>query len=74
MEIDRQSIAIQLELHPQFDASRDQHGVLTTLDYAKAGTHDESWIHLEVERITDPLRIKALGDGLVSVLNDVRSG
>ncbi|MCY7389529.1 MAG: NAD-glutamate dehydrogenase, partial [Burkholderiales bacterium] len=30
-------------------------------------------IHVEVERITDPARIKALGDGLVSVLGDVRA-
>ena len=73
MEINRQGIAIQLVLHPLFDASRDQHGVLTTLDDARTGTHVESWIHVEVERITDPARIKALGDGLVSVLNDVRA-
>ena len=73
MEINRQGIAIQLVLHPLFAASRDQHGVLTTLDDAKTGTHVESWIHVEVERITDPARIKALGDGLVSVLNDVRA-
>lgn len=33
----------------------------------------ESWIHVEVERLTDPTPIKALGDGLVSVLTDVRA-
>ena len=73
MEINRQGVAIQLVLHPLFDASRDQDGVLTTLDDAKTSTHVESWIHVEVERITDLARIKALGDGLVSVLNDVRA-
>ena len=73
MEIDRQGIAIELVLHPLFDATRDQHGVLTRLDDAKGGTRVESWIHVEVERITDPARIKALGDGLVSVLSDVRA-
>ena len=73
MEINRQGIAIQLVLHPLFDATRDVHGVLTKLDDAKGGKRVESWIHVEVERITDPARIKALGDGLVSVLGDVRA-
>jgi len=73
MEINRQGIAIELMLHPLFDATRDQHGVLTMLDDAKGGLHVESWIHVEIERITDPARIKALGDGLVSVLSDVRA-
>ena len=76
MEINRQGIAIQLVLHPLFAATRDQHGVLSKLDDAK-GAEDsarvESWIHVEVERLTDPARIKALGDGLVSVLADVRA-
>ena len=73
MEINRQGIAIQLVLHPLFDATRDQHGVLAKLDDAKGGKQLESWIHVEVDRITDPARIKALGDGLVSVLSDVRA-
>ena len=73
MEINRQGIASQPLLHPTFHRSREQHGVLTTLDEARAGTHAQSWIHVAVERITDPLRVKALGDGLVSVLNDVRA-
>ena len=81
MEINRQGIVIQLVLHPLFEATRDAHGVLAKLDDTEVGmhaetranTHVESWIHVEVERITDPVRIKALGDGLVSVLSDVRA-
>ena len=73
MEINRQGIAIELILHPLFDATRDQHGALVKLDNVKGGKHIESWIHVEIERITDPARIKALGDGLVSVLGDVRA-
>ena len=73
MEINRQGIAIELILHPLFDATRDQHGALVKLDNVKGGQHIESWIHVEIERITDPARIKALGDGLVSVLGDVRA-
>jgi glutamate dehydrogenase len=73
MEINRQGISAQLIIHPLFDASRDDHGALTQLDDARDGEKLESWIHVETERITDPARIKALGDGLVSVLNDVRA-
>ncbi|MBL8524343.1 MAG: NAD-glutamate dehydrogenase, partial [Betaproteobacteria bacterium] len=73
MEINRQGIGVQLIIHPLFDASRDDHGALTQLDDARDGEKLESWIHVETERITDPARIKALGDGLVAVLSDVRA-
>ena len=72
MEINRQGIATHFVIHPLFSAARDQHGQLTALAAPGDGVKLESWIHVEVERISDPLRIKALGDGLVAVLNDVR--
>ena len=73
MEINRQGIAIQLLLHPLFDATRDSAGVLTKLDDAKGGTHLESWIHVEIEKITDAARIASLSAGIASVLRDVRA-
>ena len=73
IEINRQGIATHFVIHPLFDASRDHHGQLTQLAPPHDGVKLESWIHVEVERITDPARIKALGDGLVAVLSDVRS-
>lgn len=73
MEINRQGITTHFVIHPLFDASRDKHGQLTHLDNPHDGVKLESWIHVEVERISDPARIKALGDGLVAVLGDVRS-
>jgi len=73
MEINRQGIATHFVIHPLFDALRDKHGQLTYLDNPHDGVKLESWIHVEVERISDPARIKALGDGLVAVLGDVRS-
>ena len=73
MEINRQGIATHFVIHPLFDASRDNHGQLIELTPPHDGVKLESWIHVEVERITDPARIKALGDGLVAVLSDVRS-
>ena len=73
MEINRQGIATHFMVHPLFSATRDQHGQLTALAAPHDGAKLESWIHVEVERISDPQRIKALGDGLVAVLNDVRA-
>ncbi len=73
MEINRQGIDTQLVIHPLFNVGRDQHGALTSLDDAASSAVSESWIHVEIERITDPARIKALGDGLVAVLSDVRA-
>ncbi|MEO8102401.1 MAG: NAD-glutamate dehydrogenase [Betaproteobacteria bacterium] len=73
MEINRQGIAAHLIIHPLFSATRDDHGVLTGLEDAREDEKLESWIHVETERISDPARLKALGDGLVAVLNDVRT-
>ncbi len=73
MEINRQGIAIQQIAHPLYDASRDKHGALSTLAHPADGKKLESWIHIEIERITDTSRIKTLGDGIVSVLSDVRA-
>lgn len=73
MEINRQGIAIQQIAHPIYAATRDVHGALTALAPAGEGKTLESWIHIEVERLTDNNRIKTLGDGLVAVLADVRA-
>jgi glutamate dehydrogenase len=73
MEINRQGIGVQLVVHPLFAAGRDKDGVLAALGEAHDGQKLESWIHVETERISDPARIKALGDGLVGVLADVRA-
>jgi glutamate dehydrogenase len=73
MEINRQGIAIQQIAHPLFSVRRDKHGTLTALSPITEGQKLESWIHIEIERLTDPARIKSLGDGLVAILSDVRA-
>jgi glutamate dehydrogenase len=73
MEINRQGIAMQQIAHPLYAATRDAHGALTALASSAESKTLESWIHIEIERITDAKRIKALGDGLVAVLSDVRA-
>ncbi len=73
MELLRQSVDTRLVIHPLFSVTRDKHGELVSMGDAASGSTSESWIHVEIERITDPARIKALGDGLQSVLSDVRA-
>ena len=73
MELNRQNIATHFVIHPLFEASRDAHGQLVELLDPRDGNKLESWIHIEIERMSEPERIKSLGDGLVAVLNDVRA-
>jgi glutamate dehydrogenase len=73
MELQRQSVDTRLVIHPLFNVARDLHGEMVSIGEAASGAAPESWIHVEIERITDPVRIKELGDGLVAVLSDVRA-
>ncbi len=72
MEINRQGLSAHQILHPLYQVERDDHGHILKLGSPDGGKL-ESWIHVEVERITDPARIEALGRGMESVLADVRA-
>jgi glutamate dehydrogenase len=71
MEVNRQGYAVQLLAHPIYAVRRDAEGHWLGLD--GEGARAESFIHMEVERESDPARIKALGQGLSQVLGDVRA-
>ena len=73
MEVNRQDHALHLFLHPLFQALRDQEGRLQSFGAQTGGPRQESLIHVEVDRETEPKRLKALGAGILSVLSDVRS-
>ncbi len=80
MEISRQGFTSQQIIHPLFSPVRDEQGSLLRLDGAdasgtKAGESGalESWIHVEIDRVTDAARIKTLSEGLAAVLADVRT-
>ena len=73
MEINRQGVSALQIAHPLFATTRDAERNLTGLAPRATGQKLESWIHIEVERLTDNARINALHDGLVSVLSDVRA-
>ena len=73
MEVNRLGYTLHLFNHPIFSAKRDAEGHLQSFGApAKDGKH-ESLIHVEVDRETDPARLKALGQGILALLADVRS-
>ncbi len=73
MEINRLGIAIKQIAHPLYEVTRDKKGILTDIKLPTPGNKLESWIHFEVERLTDANKIKDLQEGLLSVLGDVRA-
>ncbi|MBI4939947.1 MAG: NAD-glutamate dehydrogenase [Actinobacteria bacterium] len=81
-ELSRQDRAIHLVVHPQVVVRRDIAGtLLEVLDQGSNGWASsdhprdslvESWIHVEVDRVTDPEHIDEITSGLRGVLEDVR--
>ena len=81
-ELSRAERAIHIVAHPQFVVRRDVAGALlevldsgTTAAERKSWPRDavaESWMHLEIDRETDPARLDELANGLRRVLDDVR--
>ncbi len=73
MEVNRQGYTLHLFNHPIFATTRDAEGHLATFGPpSKDGKH-ESLIHVEVDREVDGTRLRALGQGMLAVLADVRS-
>ncbi|GAB3299071.1 NAD-glutamate dehydrogenase [Parasphingorhabdus pacifica] len=77
-ELTRDGAEVQRVIHPIIVVRRDVAGqlleVLPSADPGSppSGTIAESWMYVEVDRITDPERVRRLEHGLVTVLNDVR--
>ena len=82
MEINRQGLALHSAFHPVYRIRRDAAGKRLSVapgssPAGKEGEDDgsrfESYIHIEVDRFSEPERIQALVDGLQRVLGDVRA-
>jgi glutamate dehydrogenase len=79
MALTNQERAIHVVIHPQIVVRRDVTGRLLELSDGErvdveAG-HDllrESWMHIEIDRETDPSRLEAIQRSLADVLRDVR--
>ncbi|HKI65003.1 MAG TPA: NAD-glutamate dehydrogenase, partial [Burkholderiales bacterium] len=75
MEINRQGLALHLVVHPVMRVARDAKGRLQSVA-APAASKDgglESFMHLELDRQTDPVRLREIEQGLARVLGDVRA-
>src|SRR5471030_2699099 len=58
MEVNRQGHTLDLFIHPLFRTRRDKENHLEALLEKDAGGRQESFIHVEVDRDTDPARLK----------------
>ncbi|MCC7413556.1 MAG: NAD-glutamate dehydrogenase [Gammaproteobacteria bacterium] len=76
MEVNAQGFATHLIIHPVMRVRRDAAGVLLEVlqrDGAGEGAQFDSFMHLEIDRETDPDAIERLEEALLRVLADVRA-
>jgi glutamate dehydrogenase len=80
MELARQGRQVRGIVHPRLAVARDLTGEMVTLapmDETSAHEHTdqapaESWMHVEIDRITDPDEATRITEALQAVLRDVR--
>ncbi len=75
MAVNRLGLIIHLVIHPVLPVTRDQKGALTgigALDGNGGGT-PESFMHVEVDRQSDPARLEEIQKELEGALDDVRA-
>ena len=73
MEVNRHGLTLHLIIHPLVLVDRDAEGTLRGLGTeGTPSARRESFIHVEVDRITDPKRQEMLAADVIRVLGDVR--
>jgi glutamate dehydrogenase len=73
MEVNRHGLTLHLIIHPLILVNRDADGTLQGLGTEGGPTsRRESFIHVEVDRVTDPAQLEALAADMTRVLGDVR--
>jgi glutamate dehydrogenase len=74
MEVNRHGLTMHLIIHPIMSVERGKDGTLVGLAADGApNARRESFIHVEVDRITEHDRLEALAADIVRVLDDVRA-
>ena len=75
MEVNRQGLTLHLLVHPVLRLVRDAKGELRDVAAPAESTDGrlESFMHVEVDRVTDPERLRELETGIAKVLGDVRA-
>jgi glutamate dehydrogenase len=72
MEVNRQGLTLHLIVHPIIRVNRADGTLMGVLpDDSPAGAR-ESFMHIEVDRMSDPARMESLAADLARVLEDVR--
>ncbi len=75
MELSRHGFGIHLSIHPIFAVVRDAEGRLTGIAQRRDAATDavfESFMHVEIDRQSDPAVLEALEQDLARILGDVR--
>ncbi|MDR2789315.1 MAG: NAD-glutamate dehydrogenase, partial [Candidatus Accumulibacter sp.] len=74
MIIQNRGLAIHRLIHPVFGVERDAAGAFQrSAERGAAGTRTESWIHLEIDRISGNDTVDALRTEVADVLADIRA-
>src|SRR5262245_11208278 len=74
MEVNRHGLTLHLIIHPILAIERDAAGTLVALATpGEKGARQESFIHVEVDRIVESAQLEALAAGIGNVLDDVRA-
>src|SRR5205809_2947374 len=75
MEVNRQGLTLHLLIHPVQRALRDANGELLSISRPNESSEGrlESFMHVEVDRQTDPAKLAELEAGIARVLADVRA-
>ena len=72
MEVNRHGLTLHLITHPLLPIVRDNGGTLIGFAPEGKDAPRESFIHVEVDRTTDPAQLEALAADIARVLGDVR--
>ncbi len=80
MELSRLDHDVHVVVHPRFEVTRDITGDLQTLSTLADGVVEEtgpdaleeSWMHVEIDRVVDEGEVAEIVEGLQRVLRDVR--
>jgi glutamate dehydrogenase len=72
MEVNRHGLTLHLITHPLLPVVRDASGALIGFAPERRDAPRESFIHVEVDRTTDPAQLEALAADIARVLGDVR--
>ncbi|HEX6144579.1 MAG TPA: NAD-glutamate dehydrogenase [Geminicoccaceae bacterium] len=76
MALNRMGLVIHLTIHPVIAVRRDARGTVEDLVEAERADGEatiESYMHFEIDRLSDPRRMAAIEDELRRVLGDVRA-